>query len=92
MDKTPEQIPKPAPDLSWRTVDDGLVIVSPEGDVQALNGSGALVWQLLDGHNQIGDIVNSVLEQYEVSPEQANHDLQKFLNELTELGLIVWER
>lgn len=84
--------PRIAPDLIWRLLDDNAVVVSPRvGEVRVLNGIGTVIWQLLVEQNSRDDIVTHLVEHYQVSSEQAVKDLDTFLTDLTERGVLVWE-
>jgi hypothetical protein len=86
------QMPQIAPDLIWRFLDDNAVVVSPRlGEVRVLNGVGTIIWQLIAAHNSTEEIERYLVTHYDVSPEQASNDLQIFLTNLTERGLLVWE-
>ena len=85
--------PRVAPDLIWRLLDDNAVVVSPRvGEVRVLNGMGTVIWQLLVEQKNRDDIIAHLVEHYQVSTEQAVMDLDSFLTDLTERGVVVWER
>lgn len=84
--------PKPAPELIWREVDDGVVVVSPKvGKVRVLNEVGTAIWQRLADGRTINEIESFLVEQYEISRERAASDLRSFLSDLTERGLLIWD-
>lgn len=86
-----EWIPMLHPDVVWRTMDDGAVLVKPEaGRVRVLNEVGTTIWQLMDGEHNLGQIEARLVEKYDVGPGQARSDLHQFLTELMERDLIVW--
>jgi hypothetical protein len=85
------RIPNKSPDLIWREMKDGTVIISPDdGQVRVLNDVGTLVWQLLDGHKSVGDISNYVAEEYEISAADAVNDVEIFLQELDQRDILTW--
>lgn len=85
--------PKIAPDLIWRLLDNNAVVVSPRvGEVRVLNGVGTIIWQLLVEGHSTSDIEEHLVEHYDVSPEQARRDLDGFFGDLTERGVLVWEK
>lgn len=87
-----QQIPYRNENLVWRVLDDGVVVVSPQqGQVRVLNRVGTTIWELIDGRHTITDLETALVEQYDVSLEQAGRDLQSFLADLTERGLLVWQ-
>lgn len=87
-----KQHPQRLDGLIWREVDDGIVIVSPTaGKVRVLNKVGSAIWELLDGDHTPATIQSNLCNQFsQVPPEQINQDIQTFLDDLTNRGLIVW--
>ena len=53
-----------------------------------LNGSGAVIWQLLDGTRSVGDVTRAVAEHFGVSTDEVTPAVDAFLTELGELGLL----
>lgn len=87
-----EQAPKPAPELIWRLIDDSAVVVAPQvGKVRVFNAVGSVIWQLLVEEYHPAEIEAYLVKAYGISSEQASHDLQCFLVDLTDRGLLVWE-
>ena len=85
-------IPNKTPDLIWRSLDDGTVIINPEqGDVRVLNEVGARVWELVDGQRSADQIAQEITQDFEVSLEDAERDLQKYLDTMIEQGLLRWQ-
>ena len=54
----------------------------------ALNELGSFIWNLLPEADDEEDILKAILEEYEVSREQAQVDLQEFLDKLKQLNII----
>jgi hypothetical protein len=46
------------------------------------------IWDRLDGRRSVDDIRKDVVAQFDVGQEQADADIQEFLAELIEAGLI----
>jgi hypothetical protein len=85
-------VPRIAPGLLWRLLDDDAVVVSPrEGQVRVLNGVGTVVWRLLAEQKGIDDIADYLVTHYGITLEQARNDLEKFMNDLGEREMVVWE-
>lgn len=86
------QIPNRLKGLIWRDVDDGTVIVSPTaGKVRVLNPLGSTIWELLDGQHTVADIEEFLSQKYHQVPRpQISEDLQIFLDDLTNRGLLTW--
>jgi hypothetical protein len=88
-----QQIPQHHPQVIWRVLDDGVVVVSPQqGQVRVLNPVGTTIWGLIDGRRTVTDLALALTEQYDVTLEEAGNDLHTFLAELTERGLLQWDK
>jgi hypothetical protein len=88
-----QQIPQHHPQVIWRVLDDGVVVVSPQqGQVRVLNPVGTTIWGLIDGRRTVTDLALALTEQYEVTLEEAGRDLHAFLAELTERDLLQWNQ
>jgi hypothetical protein len=91
MRSTPN-IPKVAPDLVWRLLDDNAVVVSPRaGEVRVLNRVGTIIWQRLIEENSPDDIEEYLVTHFKVTRRHAKSDLQVFIKDLTERGVLIWE-
>lgn len=53
-----------------------------------LNDVGTLIWSLVQEERTVGDIRTAIVEEYEIDPERCERDLDTFLTELSEQGLI----
>ncbi len=53
-----------------------------------LNEVASRIWDLLDGEKQVKEIKNAIVEEFEVSPKEAEEDLLKFLQQLEEVGAV----
>ncbi len=56
--------------------------------IYTLNQSGTMVWDLLGAGRPVHEILSSVCTEYEVSREEAERDIQEFLDSLQTAGLI----
>jgi hypothetical protein len=56
--------------------------------IYSFNGTGSLIWKLLDSPASSAELVEAVEHEYEVSREQASSDVIEFLNELSSVGLV----
>ncbi len=56
--------------------------------VFSLNGTGAWIWELIDGERPVSEIKKSVVAKYEVDPETANSDVDEFIRQLVQIGAI----
>ena len=61
------------------------------GDLNAiynLNEVGTFIWQRLDGHANVRHIVDAVQSEFEVTPEDAERDIEQFIDSLHAAGVI----
>ena len=56
--------------------------------IYTLNEVGTMIWQLIDGQRNIGQIVQSVRQAYDVESEEVTKDAVDFLSSLENAGLI----
>ena len=54
----------------------------------ALNELASFIWDLLPEADTEEDILKAILEEYEVSREEAQKDLREFLDKLKQLNII----
>ena len=54
----------------------------------ALNASGVLMWRALEKGADVQALVDALFDEYEVSKEQAEKDVQRFLQLLLDFGCI----
>jgi hypothetical protein len=83
--------PKRHPDTAYRNVNDGggLVVMPERSEVKVLNPVGSLVYSLLDGEHSQEQIVDSVIEAYEVPRETAVAHVRDFLRDLAANGMLL---
>jgi hypothetical protein len=78
-----------APNVAWRVLDGAAVLVAPSSPtVQTLNPVGTLVWTLADGRT-VPEIVDAVMNDFEVERARASLDVERFVHELEGKGLLV---
>jgi hypothetical protein len=53
--------------------------------VFTLGGTGIRIWELIDGRSTVRQILERVTEEFEVEPEEAEADLQEYLQALEEM-------
>lgn len=69
-----------------------MVLLNPEtGDCYSLSGVGAMLWQLVADPSTIDQIVEGVCARFDVDPDVARSDAEKFLEELIDEGLVLRE-
>lgn len=82
---------RPAKGVAWQTIEDEGVVVDLDGGRSfGLNAAAALIFSLLDTHNE-QEIADEVARRFAVSAEEARADLAGFLSVLRQRGLVVEE-
>ena len=56
--------------------------------IYSFNGTGSSIWQLLDEPRGRTELGSMVAREFEVEPEQAQKDVEKFVAELFSAGLV----
>jgi hypothetical protein len=56
--------------------------------IYSFNGTGSLIWQLLDSPRSLADLIDAVEREYAVEPEQAQKDVTRFLDDMASVGLV----
>ena len=76
------------PDLIGASIDDELVMMSVEqGQYYGLGGVGPRVWDLIEQPRTFSDLVDQILEEFEVEREVCEKDMLEFLGQMEKLGL-----
>lgn len=85
-------IPRPNPEIIARRLETESVLVMPiKGKIKVLNDVGARVWDLIDGARSIEEICHSISQEYSISIETARQDVQTFLSQLADRGMVSFE-
>lgn len=78
-----------APTAAWRVIEGEAVILSMETKMlRGLNPVGSRVWELIDGQRSVDDIVGVIVREFDVTPQDAGHDVRGFVQELLDKGLV----
>jgi hypothetical protein len=56
--------------------------------IYSFNGTGTLIWQLLDSPRELAELTDAVEREYAVQPEQAHQDVTRFLQDMYSVGLV----
>jgi 4-diphosphocytidyl-2C-methyl-D-erythritol kinase len=87
---TLDNVLAPAPQVASRESQGELVVVLPEkGKFIVLNGTGAEVFQLMDGQRTLEEIATAVSEQYEAPLEQVQADVLTLAKKLLDRGVVL---
>ena len=80
--------------MVFRKIEDEVILVPIKNNVGDmgfifnLNGVGAFIWDLFDGTNTLVEVRDKILDEFDVSPEQAERDLEDFVDQLKEIDAI----
>ena len=77
------------PQVAARTVDGtAVVVLADSGEVKILNPVGTRVWELIDGARTVAEIIDVIVDEFEVSAQQAQEDVVEFLQQLLNVQAI----
>ena len=80
---------KIAEDVLFQELDGEAVLLSLEkGCYYGLDELGTRIWRLIDENLDPEQVVERIVEEYDVDAEQARGDLDSFIRDLEESGLI----
>ena len=83
-----ETVIRRAPTALSRTFDHEVAVILPTANaVRVLNEVGGRIWALADGRT-LGEIVDILVNEYEVERNQLRMDAETFLSELQGRGLL----
>ena len=67
---------------------EAVVLDTDAGVYFGIDGVGARIWELLASPRRVTDVVATLVAEYEVEPAACRADLERFLRDLHEQGLI----
>ena len=75
--------------LDWREIEGEIVaLVADTSTYVSANSSGALVWNALAAGATVEQLVDTLVERYDIAPERARADVEAFLETLRTRGLL----
>jgi hypothetical protein len=76
-------------DILFRQVEnEGILLHLPSGTYYNLSETSMLFWGALSNQQPLEPIVDQIVDEYEVERAQVHSDLQAFLQDLLDFGLI----
>ncbi|MCM8781388.1 MAG: PqqD family protein [Candidatus Omnitrophica bacterium] len=76
-------------EVIFRDEGDEAIIFNPQNsEIIVINSIGRFIWSLCDGKNTKKEILKKILDEFEVSSEKAEQDLDKFLTDLEKAAFI----
>jgi hypothetical protein len=58
------------------------------GSIYKFNGTGTLIWKLLETPRTVLEITAAVAQEYQVELAQAEQDVTRLMNEMSSVGLV----
>lgn len=78
-----------SPDALYRTIDGQAIILHAHTGVYfSLNAIGSRIWTLLEARSTAGALCTKLLEEFEVTADVLAKDVDAFLGELEQAGLV----
>jgi hypothetical protein len=68
--------------------DDAVILNLKTGIYHGLDSVGARIWSLIQESRSVNDILNTLLQEYEVEPDRCERELVALLQKLGDAGLI----
>ena len=56
--------------------------------IYSFNGTGSLIWQMLDSPRTLGELVEAVAQQFDVEHARAEQDVKQFVSEMIVVCLV----
>jgi hypothetical protein len=56
--------------------------------IYSFNGTGTLIWKLLESPTTVSQLAVAVAHEYDVDPSQAERDVASFVGEMKAVGLV----
>ncbi len=77
------------PSLMLQVIDDEAILMDTESrEFYELNESALVLWNIMTENNNLDDVLNQMLETFEVSKEQVENDLNNFIEYLQSKNLL----
>jgi hypothetical protein len=76
-------------EVSSRVGDEAAILDLDAGVYYALDSVGARIFELLQQPARLGDVLSTLLGEYEIDEETLHHDLLAFVSDLQDKRLVV---
>ena len=75
---------------AYRIINEEAVIVDPStSKLYSLNPLATLIWEMTNQRTCVEEIIDRIVEEFEVEREVAERDCQEFVSDFTGKGLLV---
>ncbi len=78
----------------FRRIEDETILVPIKdnvgdmGSIYSLNEIGAFIWEHLDGGRRLNAIMKLILNEYDISANQAESDMNEFIADLVDIDAV----
>ena len=80
---------KKNPNAAYRLYDGEATVVLPDrSEVHVINAVGSLVWDRIDGRRTLGEILEAVLEEFEIGRDEVEQDVHEFIEALRRHAMV----
>ena len=62
--------------------------IADMNSVYTLNETGSFLWELIDGENNIEDMIEALIREYDIDEQSATNDVFEFISEMHEYLII----
>ena len=56
--------------------------------IYSFNGTGTLIWKLLETPKSVTELATAIAQEFEVEPDRAERDVAEFVGEMKAVGLV----
>ena len=56
--------------------------------IYSFNGTGTLIWKLLETPKSVTELATAIAQEFEVEPDRAERDVGEFVGEMKAVGLV----
>ncbi len=82
--------PEPHPQTAGRVIDgEAVLILSDSAEINVLNPVGSRIFELVDGDTSLEQIVETIVQEYNVERADAERDALSFIKELVDHQVFV---
>lgn len=77
--------------VAWQSVEEEAVVIDLDARrVMGLNATGSFLWSRMDGKTSVASLSQAVAEAFAVEQERARADVEGFLVQMQQRGLVQW--
>ena len=78
--------------IADRIIEGKAIIVTPDSMMHQLSEVGTRIWQLLDAHSTIEAIAARLVEEFDVSEDDARKDVAALAKDLQQKKIVFYEK